>query len=235
MTVEPGRADLLCAEGENMVPGCRPLQAGETFPFVCAGCGDCCRKRKDLVLSGYDLYRIARRLSLPPRIVAAAFCKRYTAPQSLLPTLCLTIDPATGNCRFLEGGGCAIHAARPLACALYPLGQTIDPVTAQVSYCAQQPLCGAAVAAGDSATLQGYLKQSGIAERVGADVRWAVVCTEISALLQTAAGANHPHLATAVRRAEKALYFDYALGDEFYPQFQQNTAVLLPLLRKILA
>lgn len=108
--VEPGR----CGEHWD---DCPRLAAGDCFDFACAGCGDCCRQRRDLVLSGYDLYRIARRLSLPPRIVAAAFCKSYLAPESCLPALRLTPDPKTGNCRFFEGSACTIHAARPLACA----------------------------------------------------------------------------------------------------------------------
>ena len=66
--VEPGR----CGECWD---ACPRLSAGEPFDFACAGCGDCCRQRRDLVLSGFDLYRIARRLRLSPRIVAAAFCK----------------------------------------------------------------------------------------------------------------------------------------------------------------
>ena len=133
MTVEPGR----CGEALSLGPA---LAAGDEFPF--AGCGDCCRKRRDLVLSGYDLYRIARRLYLPPRVVAQAFCKSYIAPQSCLPALRLTPSPETGDCRFLEGGACVIHEARPLACALYPLGQCIDPDTGAVAYHAQLPLCG---------------------------------------------------------------------------------------------
>ena len=92
---------------------------------------------------------------MPPRIVAAAFCKSYLAPESCLPALRLTPDPKTGNCRFFEGSACAIHAARPLACALYPLGQSIDPVTAQIEYYVQTPLCGAR--AGEGRTLNDYL------------------------------------------------------------------------------
>lgn len=94
--VEPGR----CGECWD---ACPRLSAGEPFDFACAGCGDCCRQRRDLVLSGFDLYRIARRLRLSPRIVAAAFCKSYIAPESCLPALRLTPDPKTGNCRFLRG------------------------------------------------------------------------------------------------------------------------------------
>ena len=53
--------------------------------------------------------------------------------------------------------------------------------------------------------------------------------------LHAAGGETHPHFRTAVRRIARALYWDYALGDEFYPQFQQNIAALLPLLDRLLA
>ena len=207
------------------------LERDAQFRFACAGCGDCCRQRRDLVLSGYDLYRIARRLSLPPRIVAAAFCKSYLAPESCLPALRLTPDPKTGNCRYFEGSACTIHAARPLACALYPLGQSIDPVTAKIEYYVQTPLCGARTDGGR--VLNDYLTDAAILDRAGIDARWAVVCTRLSEQLQAAA--DHPHFAAAVKREERALYYDYELGDDFYPQFQQNIEILQPLLEKLLA
>ena len=135
---EPGRAESAAALAQ-----CPRLAAGEPFDFVCAGCGDCCRNRRDLVLSGYDLYRIARRLGLPPRLTADAFCKQEFAPQTLLPAVVLRPNARTGNCPFFEADACTIHAARPLACALYPLGQAIDPATAAMEYYVQLPLCGA--------------------------------------------------------------------------------------------
>ena len=161
MTVEPGR----CGEALSLGPA---LAAGDEFPFVCAGCGGCCRKRRDLVLSGYDLYRIARRLYLPPRVVAQAFCKSYIAPQSCLPALRLTPSPETGDCRFLEGGACVIHEARPLACALYPLGQCIDPDTGAVAYHAQLPLCGLRR---EGRTLRQYLADAALDDPAGCGMR----------------------------------------------------------------
>lgn len=94
---EPGRAESAAALAQ-----CPRLAAGEPFDFVCAGCGDCCRNRRDLVLSGYDLYRIARRLGLPPRLTADAFCKQEFAPQTLLPAVVLRPNARTGNCPFLR-------------------------------------------------------------------------------------------------------------------------------------
>lgn len=226
--LEPGR----CAEQAEL-DRCRRVGPGEAFGFVCAGCGSCCRGRRDLLLSGYDLYRLARRLDLPPRVVAAAFCKQGLGPQTLLPVLRLTPDPQTGDCRFLEGGACLVHPARPLACALYPLGQAIDPVTAQVEYYVQEPLCGAA--AGQGRTLGDCLRAAGVLERQGIDARWAVVCTGLSGRLRAAGGASHPRYRTAARRIARALYFDYTTRDEFYPQFLQNIAALEPLLDRLLA
>lgn len=225
MIVEPGRS----AEAWSLGPA---LALTDSFGFVCKGCGDCCRQRKDLVLSGYDLYRIARRLRLSPRIVAHAFCKRYLAPESCLPALRLTPDPISGNCRFFEGNACVIHEARPLACALYPLGQSIDPVTAQMEYRAQLPLCGICR---ENRTLQQYLEDAAVLERAGIDARWAVVCTQLSEQLRAAGGASNPHFAMAIKRMERALYLDYDLGDEFYPQFQHNLAELQALLPRILS
>lgn len=225
MIVEPGRGTETWSLGPVLAPG-------DDFSFVCAGCGDCCRQRRDLVLSGYDLYRIARRLRLSPRIVANAFCKSYIAPKSCLPALRLTPDPKTGNCRFFEGNACVIHEARPLACALYPLGQSIDPVTARTEYQPQLPLCGRCA---EGRTLQDYLEDAAIPERAGIDARWAVVCTRISEQLLAAGGARNPHFMTATRRIERALYLDYDLGDDFYPQFQQNTETLFSLLERILS
>lgn len=225
--MEAGRAGETAA-----LRDCPRVAPGERFAFACAGCGECCRDRRDLILSGFDLWRLARWMRLPPRTVAAAFCQSRVGEDNCLPFLRLTPDPATGHCRFFEGGGCSVHPARPLACALYPLGQSIDTRTAQTEYFVQTPLCG--VQADTPRTLTDYLRDSGVADRAGIDARWAVVCTRISERLLQAGGAEHPRFRTAVRRIEKALYYDYTTRDEFYPQFQKNTEEIFPLLERIL-
>ena len=110
------------------------LARDEAFSFACAGCGGCCRGREDIVLSGFDLWRIAARLRLPPRTVARAFCRGSIGRVSRLPVLRLApLKAERGNCPFLTGNHCAIHDAEPLVCALYPLAQEITK-DGQVSY-----------------------------------------------------------------------------------------------------
>ena len=92
------------------------LGRDEAFSFACAGCGDCCRGREDIVLSGFDLWRIAARLRLPPQTVARAFCRASIGPVSHLP----------------------------LVCALYPLAQEISR-EGEVRYFLQPTGCGGTV------------------------------------------------------------------------------------------
>lgn len=95
--------------------------------FACNGCGDCCRGREDIVLSGFDLWRITpARLRLPPQIVARGYCRASIGTVSHLRCC---VWPGEGEPEQLSlpyGDHCAIHDAEPLVCALYPLAQEIS-------------------------------------------------------------------------------------------------------------
>ena len=210
---DPGR--------ENLETG-SPLSPESPLPFRCAGCGSCCRGRRDLLLSGYDLYRLAVRLDLPPEVVAEGFCDRYTGPDTGFPALRLRPRKDTGGCPFLVNGRCAVHDARPLACALYPLGQTISLPDGTVSYFLQPAACGEPIPGG---TLAQYLEDSGVKAREPADIRWAAACLSLSEWLRETPLAPLARK-IALRRAEKALYFHYRPDAPFLPQLEENLAAL---------
>ena len=47
----------LCGQVDFTRTDAMPLLERDTqFRFACAGCGNCCRGREDIVLSGYDLW-----------------------------------------------------------------------------------------------------------------------------------------------------------------------------------
>lgn len=118
----------LCGQVDFTRTDAMPLLERDTqFRFACAGCGNCCRGREDIVLSGYDLWRIAGRLRLPPQIVARGYCRSSIGRVSHLPVLRLApVKENRNNCPFLTENHCAIHEAEPLVCALYPLAQEIS-------------------------------------------------------------------------------------------------------------
>ena len=149
------------------------LARDEAFEFACAGCGGCCRGREDIVLSGYDLWRIAARLRLPPRTVARAFCRQSIGPVSHLPVLRLApVKEEGNNCPFLTGSQCAIHDAEPLVCALYPLAQEISRA-GEVRYFLQPTGCGGRV---QQARVEDYLARYDLPAREPIDRRWAQTC-----------------------------------------------------------
>ena len=202
----------------------RYLERDAPFPFRCAGCGGCCRQRGDIVLSGYDLYRLARQMRLPPKIAARAFCKVYIGQVSRLPVAHLAPAPAEGgNCPFLTGGRCAVHEARPLACALYPLGQEISR-EGRVRYYFQNTGCGEAP---DGTVLADYLAAQGVAGREKCDVLWAVRCM---ALEEEAPGWEAAMGPVVLRRFQaklaEALYERYDTARPWPEQFLENLAWL---------
>lgn len=205
----------------------------EAFSFACAGCGDCCRGREDIVLSGFDLWRIAARLRLPPRMVARALCKRSIGQVSHLPVLRLApLREEGNNCPFLEKDHCAIHDAEPLVCALYPLAQEITQ-DGTVSYFLQPTSCGGRVI---SARVEDYLARYEVPSRETVDVRWAQVCMALEDRVEALEAAFEP---VFVRRMQQklwqALYERYDFRAPFLPQLEENLRWLEQELEKLSA
>lgn len=218
-----GRVDFARDEGMPL------LDRKARFAFACAGCGDCCRGREDIVLSGYDLWRIAHRLGLPPRIVARGYCRGSIGPVSGLPVLRLApVKEQRNNCPFLDGGLCAIHDAEPLVCALYPLAQEISR-EGRVDYFLQPTQCGGQRA---EARVEDHLALYGILEREPLDRRWALACMDLEDRVAAL------ELAPVLRRRMQAklwqaLYFGYDPARPWPEQLERNLAWLEQELQKL--
>ncbi len=196
------------------------LGRDEAFSFACNGCGNCCRGREDIVLSGFDLWRIAAHLRLPPRIVAHGYCRESIGQVSHLPVLRLApLKAQHNNCPFLTENHCAIHDAEPLVCALYPLAQEISGEGA-VSYFLQPTSCGGPMF---SAKVEDYLARYDVPAREAVDVCWAQTCMTLEDTVEELNTILSPVLA---RRLEaklwQALYYDYEFAQPFLPQLERN-------------
>ena len=211
----------LCGQIDFIRTDAMPLLARDAhFSFACNGCGDCCRGREDIVLSGFDLWRIAARLRLPPQMVARGFCRASIGTVSHLPVLRLApVKENRNNCPFLTGNHCAIHDAEPLVCALYPLAQEISR-EGEVSYFLQPTACGGRVI---EAKVEDYLSRYDVPAREQTDVRWALGCMELEDVVEQAEMLLSPVL---IRRMQaklwQALYFNYDYTQLFLPQLERN-------------
>lgn len=208
------------------------LERDVSFSFACAGCGDCCRGREDIVLSGFDLWRIAARLRLPLQTVARGFCRGYIGTVSRLPVLRLApVRENRNNCPFLTEDHCAIHDAEPLVCALYPLAQEISR-EGKVSYFLQPTGCGGRVF---EAKVENYLRRYDVPAREPIDLRWAQCCMMLEDRVEELEQRLEPVFVHRMQqKLWQALYYRYEYTQDFLPQLEANLGWLEAELEKLL-
>jgi Fe-S-cluster containining protein len=93
------------------------MARGDAFAYRCQRCLNCCRDKR-IQLNPYEVARLARNRG----VGTGEFRQRWAQKQG---TELKRQDD--GACIFLEAGGCAVHADRPLVCRLYPLGRQVMP------------------------------------------------------------------------------------------------------------
>ena len=74
----------------------------DTFRFHCKACGKCCKNREDVLLTPYDLFRIARYLGRTPSEIVDKYCDTYMGPDSHLPVVRIKPVPPDNSCPFLR-------------------------------------------------------------------------------------------------------------------------------------
>lgn len=95
----------------------------DTFHFTCKACGKCCKNRRDIVLTPYDVFRIARYLGRTPEEIITRYCQVYEGHESHFPVVWLQPIPPNDTCPFLRNRKCVVHAAKPVLCRVYPLAR----------------------------------------------------------------------------------------------------------------
>ncbi|MBK9001165.1 MAG: YkgJ family cysteine cluster protein [Myxococcales bacterium] len=151
---------------------------GSRYSYRCAGCGRCCYD-KLIHLNPYEVLRLARRRGLSTSELIA----RYTSDAGTV----LASD-AGGACVFLEQGGCAVHADRPLVCRLYPLGRVVGDDGAE-RFVELEPHPASAGSHGEDGSVAEWLEHQGAAPYIEAAARYHAVLERMVALLEQAPGA----------------------------------------------
>ncbi|MCL2797632.1 MAG: YkgJ family cysteine cluster protein [Firmicutes bacterium] len=113
----------------------------DTFRFKCRQCGKCCRNREDILLSPYDLFRLAKYLKIKSSEVIEQYCETYIGQVSNFPVVRLKPKGAGRVCPLLSGDQCSVHRAKPVVCAIYPLGR-IALSENDIRYFLQGNVCG---------------------------------------------------------------------------------------------
>ncbi len=107
--------------------GFKPV--GQRFQFDChpgVPCFNACCGKLNLVLTPYDILRLARNLGLS----TGDLVENHTVAaqeKSRWPLIRLKMDEkAGGDCPFLKPEGCGVYPDRPSACRIYPLARAVS-------------------------------------------------------------------------------------------------------------
>ena len=131
-----------------------------SFSYVCNACGLCCRD-KVIVLSPFDLLRIAREAGVSTSEAIARFTIRRGS------ILKFRDD---GACVALDGLRCGVHRGRPLACRLYPLG--IERNRGGDKFVTLEAAVGSLGVYGDRGTVDDFLDAQDVGAHLDANVRY---------------------------------------------------------------
>lgn len=104
----------------------------EKIIFECKKCGHCCEGIGGIILSGFDIVRLAKYLN----VAAEKFVENY-AEKHGLKTRLISVD---GKCVFFKrDSGCSVHEAKPDICRAWPYfkGNMEDGISLQMAkeYC----------------------------------------------------------------------------------------------------
>lgn len=125
------------------------LSLDDKFQFRChtgiACFNECCRNI-DILLTPYDVLRLARRLGLTTREFLAKHADMYEMDGQGMPGLKMKTKPETRECQFLTEKGCGVYEDRPAACRYYALGATTmrpkdSPQVEEFYFVVKEPHC----------------------------------------------------------------------------------------------
>lgn len=210
-----------------------PLNLDSTFHFRCRQCGDCCRNREDILLSPYDLSRIARHLSVNPKHVVDRFCHFYIGDSSRLPVVLLKSIGNDKRCPFLLNNRCSIHASKPTVCALFPLGRfaNVSEGNGRTQFFLQPVSCGAK---DEAHTVREWLSSFDLLESETWFQAWQRAITALSPLmgkLQTTLSEDILDMVYSILFS--VMYLNYQNDQDFLPQFNTNMRKVIELLTKV--
>lgn len=198
-----------------------PMKPTDTFKFSCKACGNCCRNRQEpILMTGYDVFRIAKGLRIEMPEVVTKYTIGYVGGTSNLPVLTLK-ERQDGSCSLLRKGKCMVHENKPLVCAIYPLGRYYLPAEKRFGYFEQPIYCGT----DEEHTLEEWLNIFNVHKCDEASSLWATVITKLAE--QTMKIKEPEDIERMANILAVALYFDYDTSKSYADQLAHNIFNLL--------
>ena len=203
------------------------------FSFRCTQCGKCCTTGgvNAVMISPFDLFRIAKYLNKQPAEVAQQYCTWYVGSNSHIPIIVLKMK--NNVCPFLKDSQCSIQKQKPTVCALYPLGR-YSSVNGEIGYFVQDIICGAC---DEEQTIADWMQNAGgLEESEKWFAVWNQAVTPMATSMRTllVKDLSYDLITTIEQRLLLFLYLDYDISKDFFEQFAANSTKCNEMLTTII-
>lgn len=209
------------------------------FRFHCTMCGKCCINRDDILLNPDDLFRIAKFLDLTPEEVVNQYCETYIGGTSRMPIVRLKPQGSVMRCPFLKDRKCSIQDAKPVVCAMFPIGryvrvpkdQVMEESIPETLYLFSDPGCGDT---SESHTVREWLASYGIPLQDPFCSRWQQVLLTVGGYIQKIEKNSSPFIMEKIwSLVFQILYLEYDREVDFMPQFMENSELILNQMKTL--
>ncbi len=201
------------------------LGLDDTFEFECRQCGQCCHNRDDLILTAYDIFRIAKHLDVAPLGIIEKYCESYIGDESRIPVVRAKPKQHDGVCPFLRKGKCSIHAVKPVICAVFPLGRAYTSENEELYFYQKVP-CGDK----NTHTVREWIREFGIPEEDSIGRMWSESIIWLAQYMQKVKHFKKDTLNLVWNAIFHQLYLNYDIQRPFEDQLKENFIKLKQLL-----
>lgn len=209
-----------------------PITAISQISFDCQRCGVCCRNRAGapIILTGYDVYQIGRALGVRSTMdLLSMGIIGVVSNQYEMPTCILAIND-TGACCLLDGDRCMVHDAKPVVCALYPLGRAYDATEKRYIYIQPHGNKCIGTGMGEKALVSQWLAQTGVVQK---EQYYAAYEQAYAEAVMASLDARTPKYRRKIYlRTVWALIGGYNPQKPYLQQLAENMECLHPLLQR---
>lgn len=213
----------------------------DTFRFGCKQCGKCCINREDILLNPKDLYNIAKELGLTPQQVVDQYGETYLGQTSRLPIVRLKPRGSIKRCPLLKDRKCSVHRAKPVVCAMYPLGRSIRMESdkyfpeqienVDIQYIMNPVECGDR---SETHTVREWLEEFNLPIRDESFIQWQKTISTVRSRIHEMEPIYSDRCMELVwSLVYAALYLNYDMGREYDEQFRMNSEKLIETLDQL--
>jgi len=209
------------------------LELDDTIPFDCKICGKCCKNRHDLLLTPYDVFRLARYLTRTTEEIIISYCDDiYEGKDSRLPIVRILPRPPDASCPFLRDRKCAVHPAKPILCRVFPLSKVSNLLDEKSGYyLGELPNCKHG---DDPITVREWVGNAASDESNSAAAEWLNSIKRIvPPFLEKFRELTLNQRSRIFKAMFANLYLNYDVKLGFAPQLRANTDALCAYMREL--